>query len=92
MLMEMIIVSRFKGLKEWTEAVNSLNESCRRLDMYLAQANQDSKKVWLTIEDAKLAKKCARYVAGYLADDEEARMVWKFADKLSERIEQAEGK
>lgn len=47
-------------------------------------------KVWLTIEEAILAKKCARYVAGYLAKDEEARMVWRFADKLSERIEQAE--
>ena len=85
-------MSKFKGLKEWTEAVNSLNESCRRLDRYFAQVEQDSKKVWLTIEDAKLAKKCARYVAGYLADDEEARMVWRFADKLSERIEQAKGK
>ena len=85
-------MSKFKGLKEWTEAVNSLNESCQQLNRYFAQVEQDSKKVWLTIEDAKLAKKCARYVAGYLADDEEARMVWRFADKLSERIEQAEGK
>ena len=85
-------MSRFKGLKEWTNAVESLYESCQRLDRYLAQVDQDSKKVWLSIEDAKLAKKCARYVAGYLADDEEARMVWRFADKLSERIEQAEGK
>lgn len=64
----------------------------RGIEKGLDKHFKDEPKVWLTVEEAILAKKCARYVAGYLAKDEEARMVWKFADKLSDRIEQAEGK
>ena len=78
--------------KAFAEAGNRLIKSCERVRETLIELDDSIPKVWLTVEEAILAKKCARYVAGYLAKDEEARKVWMFADKLNERISQAECK
>ena len=63
---------RAEDLNEW------------RSEQYAKNAKSYEPKVWLTLNEAILAKKCVRYVAGYLVKAEEARMVWKFADKLSD--------